>query len=76
MMSFEKDILTFTFPFNVLIGHQEIMTLTLTLNVIGQNCSHMIKLFAYLINSECLLHNSHHGLWLAKYNQGLFTCIN
>ena len=58
MMSFEKEILTLTFPLNVLIGHQkEIMTLTFTLNVmishhlilqwlIGQLNSHMIESFA------------------------------
>ena len=77
MMSCEKeilrDILTLTFPFNVLIGHQKkTVTFTFTLNLlIGQLNSHMTELFAYLTNSECLLCNSHCGPRLAKQNRPL-----
>ena len=70
MMSSEKEILTLTFPFNVLIGHQkEMMTFIFTLNVlIGLFNSHMVGSFAYLTKRKCLLCNSHRGPCFVKYN--------
>ena len=40
---YEKEILTLTFPFNVLICHQVMVTLAFTVNIlIGQLNSHII----------------------------------
>ena len=70
MISFEKEILTMTFSFNVRIGHhKEIINMAFTFNaLIGQINCHMIESFVYLTNSKCLLCNSHHGSRLTKYN--------
>ena len=70
LMSFGEEILTLTFPFNVLIGHQkQMMTLAFTMNaLIGQFNCHMKESLAYLTNSEFLLCNSQCGPRLAMYN--------
>ena len=54
LIDYLKDIMTLTFPLNVLIR---------------QLNSHMMESFAYLTNSECLLCNSHRGPWLAVYDR-------
>ena len=67
------EMSTKTFALNVLIGHYlKMFDLDLYFDtLIGQLSSHMIKSFAYLTNSECLLCNSYHGPRLNKYDHFL-----